>query len=84
MAEKLINFTLPSVEKLLEALFSPPRRCLLPADNLSEHLALTSLYLYKSHPAGLWVNLNAEPWTDCRTLRQKIQECFQNTPQQEQ
>ena len=84
MAEKLINFTLPSVEKLLEALFSPPRRCLLPADNLSEHLALTSLYLYKSHPAGLWLNLNTEPCTDCRTLQQKIQECFQNTPQQEQ
>ncbi|HOQ04728.1 MAG TPA: hypothetical protein PKY88_05905 [Anaerohalosphaeraceae bacterium] len=81
-AEKLPPFTLNSAEKLLEAVQTPPGRCFLEPSNPSEHLSLLSLFLYKTRPPGLWLNLN-EPLKP-EQLRTQITESFEKTPTENQ
>lgn len=82
--EKLIHFTLDTIENLLEALASPPGRCLLPNANSSEHLSLTSLFIYKNHPPGLWLNLTRSSSPDPQILQQMIQQTFEKTSAENQ
>ncbi|HOK66478.1 MAG TPA: UvrB/UvrC motif-containing protein [Anaerohalosphaeraceae bacterium] len=81
-AEKLPPFTLDSIERLLEAVQTPPGRCFLEPSTPSEHLSLLSLFLYKTRPPGLWLNLN-EPLKP-QQLRNQIVESFEKTPAENQ
>lgn len=80
--EKLLLFSLDSLEQFCEALQSPPGRCILKPQDFSEHLSLLSLFLYKSEPAGLWLDLNKTP--DIQTLRFQILETFGRCSSQDQ
>lgn len=81
-AEKLPPFTLDSMVRLLETVQTPPRRCFLEPPNPSEHLSLLSLFLYKTRPPGLWLNLN-EPLKP-EQLKNQIVKSFEKTPAENQ
>ncbi len=78
-AEKLPNFTLDSIEYFLKIPDCPPNRFLLCRQNPSEHVSLTSLFLYKTCPPGLWLNLTHSPMPDPSTLSMQIQKTCEKT-----
>ncbi|MEJ5259073.1 MAG: hypothetical protein WHS88_02665 [Anaerohalosphaeraceae bacterium] len=76
-AEKLPCFSLESAENLLQIAQTPPGRCLLEPQNLSEHISRLSVFLYKTAPPGIWLNLN-KPLVPNR-FKEKLQEWLEKT-----
>jgi excinuclease UvrABC nuclease subunit len=81
-AENLSFFSLNSLETLLKRIQSPPGRCILQPQNPSEHLSLLSLFLYKSRPSGLWLNLDQT--MDPEALRNQMNKTFGTSSQENQ
>ena len=57
-AEKVPNFSFTSLCKLPAALQSDVGRQPMISVNPAVHLAITSFFLYKSQPPGIWIDLN--------------------------
>lgn len=77
-AEKLPCFALESAENLLRIAQAPPGRCLLEPQDLSEHLSRLSVFLYKTAPPGIWLNLSKPP--EPSQFKEQMQECFEKSP----
>lgn len=79
-AEKVPNFSFHSIRTFLDTLPDPPRTCRLTSNTLSEHLALTSLFLYKSHPPGLWMDLHEQAGLNENTFMKAFDKRFSKKP----
>ncbi len=78
--EKAPNFFLSSIPKFLDGLTRMQPSQGLISDTPSEHLSLVSLFLYKSRPPGLWLDLGEKTAPDETMLKEAMIECFQKNP----
>ncbi len=72
--EKLPCFPLESAENLLRIAQAPPGRYFLEPQNLSEHLSRLSVFLHKTAPPGIWLDLNKPP--EPNQFKEQIRERF--------
>lgn len=83
--ERIPNFSLSSIPRFLDGLSHPSGTCRLISKSPAEHMALTCLFLYKSRPPGLWLDLNEQTDLDDDRLTNAITECFKkDTPAENQ
>jgi len=75
-AEKVPNFSFTSLGKMPAALQSDVGRQLMVSVNPAEHLAMTSFFLYKSQPPGLWIDLNEYTDLNGESLKKIISDHF--------
>ena len=75
---KLPNFSFSSIGRLPDFLSHPPAACRMRSKSAAEHLSLLSLYLYKSKPPGLWLDLHNLPEPDEQILSDAVREGFRD------
>jgi excinuclease UvrABC nuclease subunit len=78
--EKAPNFFLSSIPSFLDALSRTQTAHGLISDTPAEHLGLVSLFLYKSRPPGLWMDLGEKSALDETMLKEVMTECFRKNP----
>jgi len=74
--EKVANFTLSSIPTFLDRTYKLQNSHRMACENLSEHLGLVSLFLYKSRPPGLWLDLSQKSLIDELMIKEAIVGCF--------
>jgi excinuclease UvrABC nuclease subunit len=77
--EKVPNFSLSSIPKFLNGLSRMQTAHGLISDTPAEHLGLVSLFLYKSRPPGLWLDLSEKSKIEEEMLKNEINRCFQKS-----
>lgn len=83
--ERIPNFSLSSIPRFLDRFSHPSGTCRLISKSPAEHMALICLFLYKSRPPGLWLDLNEQTDFDEEMLKNAITQCFKKgTPGENQ
>lgn len=82
-AEKAQNFSLSSIANALNILTNFVQSHPLSSKTPEEHLALTSLFLYKSHRPGLWIDLHEQDVLPANDVLNALIERFSGMPNTE-